>query len=110
MDIVELKDAFTANQFTFETNYKGRIFEIVGVIDDIRRTYDNTPVIVLGLAEIEKAALSATGAYGYTLDCHFNNAKQVVELSKGQEVTVTGLYTDGDLKLMGCNIVTDPGD
>ena len=82
----------------------------MGVIDDIRRTYDNTPVIVLGLAEIEKAALSATGAYGYTLDCHFNNAKQVVELSKGQKVTVTGLYTDGDLKLMGCNIVTDSGD
>ena len=24
MDIVEIKDAFTANQFTFETNYKGR--------------------------------------------------------------------------------------
>jgi len=50
--------------------------------------------------------MSATGSYGYTLDCHFNAAKQVVELTKGQEITVTGLYTDGDLILNNRKVVT----
>ena len=59
---------------------------------------------------IRKAVLNATGFYGYTVDCHFKKAEQVVGLSKGQEVTVAGLNADGDLKLTDCNIIIDSSD
>ena len=94
MRIREIIDSYEENQFAFEINYKGRKFEITGIIQEIGRAWDTElPVIWLG------------PDYSTSFPCHFTDPKQIIALTKGDWVTFSGTYADGYLKLFYCELV-----
>ena len=111
-ELVDIVENFENNPFTFMTNFEGRRFQLSGFIADIYSNFDGLPQIKLELGKLKAAEIDAYSSAGsglysfqYYITCDFNDPTAIYELGKGQEVTLIGLFSKGNLELSNCEVV-----
>jgi len=96
----ELCSAYEDNELKADAEYKGKVLDVTGIIEDISRDIKGTPFVILG-----KGNGLAVG-----VKCEFSSEDetQLARLSKGEEITIRGKcvgYWIINVLLRGCSLV-----
>ncbi|MBM3943751.1 MAG: hypothetical protein FJ316_12750 [SAR202 cluster bacterium] len=100
VSIQQLKTEYDANQIAADNKYKGQILQVTGSrVDNISRGFGGKPYVSLG-----------TGApfEFWSATCHFRDEGQVLELQRGQIVTIMARNTGMSVGTVGfedCELV-----
>jgi RecG-like helicase len=73
--------AYNANEVAADTKYKGKMLEVSGTVDDVKKDILDTMYVTLQSDEM----------FG-SIQCYFDNqhTSQLASLKKGQQLTITG--------------------
>jgi len=77
----KLYEDYKANEVAADTKYKGKMLEISGTVDDVKKDIVDTMYVTLKGDE-----------YFGSVQCYFDNkyTSQLANLQKGQQLTITG--------------------
>lgn len=101
LDMTDFINQYDKNKIAAQNKYSGKSIKLTGFIEDILSQFSES--------YLKLAPTNEQYYYGTDIDCYFVNKSVLIDLSKGQLVTVAGTLTDSSyqtfIELRDCSLV-----
>lgn len=101
LDMTDFINQYDKNKISAQNKYSGKSIKLTGFIEDILSQFSES--------YLKLAPTNEQFYYGTDIDCYFVNKSVLIDLSKGQSVTVVGTLTDSSyqtfIELHDCSLI-----